>query len=171
MGFTTHFYGQEISDYGKENGYVDYRALAKSFEGVLNNNIVSHVGWENWEVENGSLEYYEYDGDRYSYNELEELKEELENEQYELDEESERYTEIEQALTEISDSMDRPEYAEVYQWFIIDYNGAEILKEWTNDIVLYNEELDMYVWGVEHFGTAWNYVLTDIELEKRGEEN
>ena len=73
MGFTTHFYGQEISDYGKEHGYVDYRALAKSFEGVLNNNIVSHVGWENWEVENGSLEYCEYDGDRYSYSELEEL--------------------------------------------------------------------------------------------------
>ena len=102
MGFTTHFYGQEISDYGKEHGYVDYRALAKSFEGVLNNNIVSHVGWENWEVENGSLEYYEYDGDRYSYSELEELKEELENEQRHVDEDSERYAEIEQALMEIS---------------------------------------------------------------------
>lgn len=170
MGFTTHFYGQEISDYGKEHGYVDYRALAKTFEGVLNNNIVAHMGWENWEVENGSMESYYYDGDKYSYDELEEIREELENEQYELDEESERYTEIEQALTEISDSMDRPEYDEIYQWYIIDNNGVEILKEWTDELVLYNSELDIYVWGVSHWGTSWDYVLTDIALDKNNEE-
>lgn len=166
MGFTTHFYGQEISDYGREHGYVDYHALAKAFEGVLNNNIVERMGWENWETENGSLEYYEYDGDSYTYDELCELREELENEQEELDEDSERYQEIEEALAEIDDAFGNPNYEEVYQWYIIDCNGVDILKEFTNDIVLYNEELDMYVWGVTHYGTSWKYVLTDIKLDK-----
>ena len=50
------------------------------------------------------------------------------------------------------------------QYFIISNNGAEILKDYTNEIVFYNEALDMYVWGVTHWGTSWDYVLTDIRL-------
>lgn len=53
------------------------------------------------------------------------------------------------------------EYAEIYQYFIIDGNGAEILQE-VGEIVFYNDALDMYVWGVTHWGTSWDYVLTDI---------
>ena len=34
----------------------------------------------------------------------------------------------------------------------------------TDEILFYNETLDMYVWGVTHCGTSWNYVLTDIKL-------
>ena len=34
-----YFYGNEISEYGLKNGYVDYRTLAKAFEGVLINDI------------------------------------------------------------------------------------------------------------------------------------
>ena len=30
----------------------------------------------------------------------------------------------------------------------------------------YLEELDMYIWCVTHWGTAWDYVLTDIPCEK-----
>lgn len=30
--FGTHFCGNEISDYGKQNGFVDYATLAKSFD-------------------------------------------------------------------------------------------------------------------------------------------
>lgn len=26
--------------------------------------------------------------------------------------------------------------------------------------------MDIYLWGITHFGTSWDYVLTDIELEK-----
>ena len=53
-----------------------------------------------------------------------------------------------------------------------DEMAATILKEWTNEIVFYNQELDMYVWGVTHYGTSWDYVLTNIELnsdEGKGE--
>lgn len=154
------FYGNEISDYGKSNGYVDYRTLAKAFDAVLNNNIVEVTGWENWETENGSLEYYEdSDGNVYDYDEAQERIEELEEKQSELDEESEEWAEIQADIDALNESY----YHEIYQYYIISDNGAEILREWTNEIVLYNEELDLYVWGVTHWGTSWDYVLTDIQ--------
>lgn len=56
-------------------------------------------------------------------------------------------------------------YADIFQFFIIDTNGAEILQELTNEIVFYNEKLDLYIWGVTHYGTSWDYVLTDIKIE------
>lgn len=110
-----YFYGNEISDYGKENHRVDYSTLAKSFNAVLNNNICKH---NYFELVNGN----------------------------DYDEENERYEDI-------------------FQYYIIDDNGAEILKNWTDEIVYYNTELDMYLWGVTHYGTSWRYVLTDIEVE------
>ena len=57
------------------------------------------------------------------------------------------------------------DYVEVYQYFIIDNSGYELLKEYTNEIIYYDDELDVYVWGVTHWGTSWTYVLTDIKLE------
>jgi hypothetical protein len=56
-------------------------------------------------------------------------------------------------------------YAEIFQFFIIDTNGAEILQELTNEIIFYNDKLDLYIWGVTHWGTSWDYVLTDIKIE------
>ena len=35
----------------------------------------------------------------------------------------------------------------------------------TDEIVLYNEKLDMYVWCVTVFGTPWEDVLTNILLK------
>lgn len=60
-------------------------------------------------------------------------------------------------------------YEDIYQYYIISSHGAEILERYTDEIVYYNEELDMYVWGVTHFGTGWDYVLTDIKLVEKGE--
>lgn len=48
--------------------------------------------------------------------------------------------------------------------YIITKYGYEILKEYTDEVVFYNENLDVYVWAVDHYGTNWKYVLTDIEL-------
>lgn len=56
------------------------------------------------------------------------------------------------------------EYTEIFQYYIVDDNGAQILQDYTDEILFYNEELDMYVWGVTHWGTSWDYVLTDIKL-------
>lgn len=53
---------------------------------------------------------------------------------------------------------------EVYQYYIISDYGFRILEDYTDEIVYYHQDLDMYVWGITHFGTSWDYVLTDIKL-------
>ncbi len=55
-------------------------------------------------------------------------------------------------------------YLDVYQYYIINGSGAQFLEDYTDELVFYNEELDMYLWGITHFGTSWDYVLTDLEL-------
>lgn len=48
--------------------------------------------------------------------------------------------------------------------YIISKRGYEFLKEYTDEIVFYNEELDIYIWGVTHWGTGWDYELTNTKL-------
>ena len=55
-------------------------------------------------------------------------------------------------------------FYDVYQYYIVTDSGARFLGEYTDELVFYNEELDMYLWGITHFGTSWDYVLTDIKL-------
>lgn len=55
-------------------------------------------------------------------------------------------------------------YYEIYQYYIISESGARFLRDYTDEIVFYNEELDLYLWGIAHFGTAWSYVLTNVRL-------
>lgn len=59
---------------------------------------------------------------------------------------------------------DEDEYYEVYQYYVISESGYQILEHFTDELVYYSEELDMFLWGVTHFGTSWDYVLTDIKL-------
>ena len=162
-----YFYGNEISEYGQEHGYVDYRTLAKAFDAVLNNDIIQktyEVGY--WEQESGFVDHTE---------EIEALQEEIDSVMYDISEmidtdesfeDSEKHLamvskteELQEKIEELEEEQDSTD--EIYQYYIVSDNGAEILKE-INEIVFYNEELDMYVWGVTHWGTSWDYVLTDI---------
>lgn len=59
---------------------------------------------------------------------------------------------------------DEDGWYEVYQYYIISNSGYAFLRDYTDEIVYYHEDLDMYVWGITHFGTSWDYVLTDIRL-------
>lgn len=58
---------------------------------------------------------------------------------------------------------------DVYQTYIISESGYQFLNRYTDEIVYYNEELDLYLWGITHFGTSWDYVLTDIKVKERDE--
>lgn len=165
-----YFYGNKISDYGIENGYVDYGTLAKSFDAVLNNDIIQktyEIGY--WEQESGMVDNTE---------EIKELQEEIDSIMYDISEmidadesfeDSEEHLAMVSKMEELQDKINELEEeqedsydTEIYQYYIVSDNGAEILKE-INEIVYYNETLDMYVWGVTHYGTAWSYVLTDIK--------
>lgn len=158
--FTTHFYGQPISEYGLKNNRVDYHALAAAMDAVMCNSIIER--FSNAELENGDFEYYEYDGERYTYSELQELLDEAE--------ELENEAEAEETIARIQEALDNPYYDEVFQYFIISDNGAEILKRETHELVWYIPELDVYVWGITHYGTSWDYVLTEIECNPESTE-
>ena len=56
------------------------------------------------------------------------------------------------------------EFIDIYQYYIIDGYGAEILQELTDEIIYYNSKLDIYLWGIDHFGTSWSYVLTNVKI-------
>lgn len=59
-------------------------------------------------------------------------------------------------------------YYDIYQYYIIDNNGVDILETNTDEIIYYLPELDIYVWGVTHFGTPWNGVNTNIKIKLEG---
>ena len=50
------------------------------------------------------------------------------------------------------------EYCDIFQWYIIDNSTAERLKRSTKELIFYSEKLDVYVLGVTHYGTSWDYV-------------
>lgn len=56
------------------------------------------------------------------------------------------------------------EYYDIYQYYIISNAGYRFLREYTDELVYYNDELDVYLWGITHFGTSWDYVLTEGKL-------
>lgn len=159
--YSNYFYGNEVSAYGREHGYVDYATLAKAFDAVMNNSIIKNtveIGY--WEQESGFIDNSE-DIERMKA-EIEELEELLELKHFRNKLEArERIEELIQTIEELEEEQDR--IPEIYQYFIVSDNGAEILERY-NEIVFYNEELDMYVWGVTHWGTSWDYVLTDIKI-------
>lgn len=60
---------------------------------------------------------------------------------------------------------------EIFQDYIITEWGYDFLREHTDEAVFYNEDLEMYIWGIQHWGTSWDYVLTDIKLIDEGTES
>lgn len=139
--YKDHWYGKKVSKYALENGFADYRTLADVVgDCVLCNAMADRFG--------NTLEWVS--GEMYSYYDINNGYEEITREEAEERE----WEDVEQ------------EVIDVYQWYIISDRGAELLKRETDEIVLYDEELDVYVWAVTHYGTSWDYVLTSIELEE-----
>lgn len=50
--------------------------------------------------------------------------------------------------------------------YIISEYGYSFLAEHTDELVFYNETLDVYIWAVTHYGTSWDYVLTNVKLKE-----
>lgn len=170
--YGTTFCGNEASDYAKEQGYLDYATFAKAFDAVMNNNIMENtceVGF--WEQENGIIDNSE---------EVDALKEEITDIENRLefltDEEieetqmlQEEIGSIQEQIEELEEEQERLYNQEIFQYYIVSDQGAEMIKQYTEDPLFYNETLDMYVWGITHYGTAWSYVLTDVKLNCKEE--
>lgn len=163
-----YFFGNKISEYGIENGYVDYSTLAKSFNCVLNNDIMQVLEAKGFyfDLVNGDSVYYELNGNRYTEEEKEEKINEISDKIEELEElDTEEKEEEIKELYYMQEELEEEHYDDIYQYYIISENGYRILSEYTNEIVYYNEELDIYIWGITHYGTSWDYVLTDIKID------
>ena len=168
--FGSYFCGNKISDYGLEHGFVDYATLAKSFDAVLNNDIMATLENQGFyfELENGFVDNSEeIDELRDQIADLEDLitadsTEEQDNAT------SEKIAELEDRIAELEEEQDGQ--GEIFQYFIISSQGAEILESYTNELVFYNSDLDIYIWGVTHWGTSWSNVLTDIKCNVESEK-
>jgi cell division protein FtsB len=164
-----------VSQYGQENGYVDYRTLAKAFDAVLQNDIIEKTNgvigfWEQIsgfvdnseeiaELEN-QIDFYNEQIDCLSENASEKVESYLVTELAKIED---KIREIEEEIEDLKD--EQYDTKECFQYYIVSENGAGILRE-CEEIVFYNYDLDMYVWGVTHGGTSWDYVLTNIKIEK-----
>ena len=164
-----YFCGKELREYELKEGYISYRTLASTFDAVLCNEIITKT-WGvvgEWEQENGDKD-----------EDIKEKIEELEDKQFIRDEktgkyiDSPDYDELQEQIEELQEQIEELEdfKPEIFQYFIITDEGANILKAYTNEIVYYNSDLDIYVWGVTHFGTSWDYVNTSIKIELENEE-
>lgn len=113
-----YYYGQKISEYGIEEGFVDYETLSKVVGDAVSCDAMAN-----------------------------------------------RYGET---LHEVSGNMfdEEGNFIDVFQWYIISDYGAEFLIDKTDEIVLYDKELKIYVWGITHYGTHWSNVLTNIKISE-----
>lgn len=107
-------FGYEVSAYGKEKGYLDYRTLANMLEDLVPNNYIREATMADWKIVSGSFK------------------------------------------------------ETVMQDFIITKFGYEMLKKYTDELVFYNEKLDLYIWAATRLDHGWAYVLTDIKLREVG---
>ena len=103
-------FGQKVSKYGLEHGYLDYYTMSKIVGSCILNNTIMDRTRDDWELVNGEP------------------------------------------------------YSAVYQDFIISPEGYEFLKEFTDEIVYYNDYLNVYIWCIDHYGTSWDHVLTNLKL-------
>lgn len=172
---SNYFCGNKVSEYGLKYGRVDYATLAKAFDAVLCNDITklfyNTIGGEYVEPEqvNGFIDNTD------EIDALQEQMDEILDEYRETDDEQrervlqEQMDEIQSKIDALQEEMDNP--PEIFQYFIISDAGAGLLQSCTDEILYYLPALDIYVWGVTHYGTSWDYVLTDIIIEKDGGEN
>ena len=183
--YSKKWMGETVSEYGIENGYIDYRCLAhvvgdivlcnditKLFYGTINGEYIEPEQVNGYidnsetiefkqeqieELENTLSTLLEIDPDERSTEELSHilyLHSEIET--------------IQEQIEELEREQDKQ--PEIYQYYIICDNGADFLQRYTNEIIYYIETLDIYVWGITHFGTSWDYVLTDIKIENESED-
>ena len=170
-----YFCGNEISAYGLEHGYLDYRTLSKAFDAVMVNDITKlfyeRIGSEYNEAEqvNGYIDNSDYIESKQE--QIEALEETRDNSDdiTQINYISEQIEALEEQIEELEREQD--EQREIYQYFIVSDSGADLIQEYTNDPLFYLPALDCYVWGVTHWGTSWDYVLTDCKLELEESNN
>ena len=185
-----YYYGAAVSEEGIKYGKVDYKAFASAFPHILNNEIVANV--DDIEPIMGDPAHHEDSkGNVYKWDEWEDRQIELDKLRANCLAELDKYEKLAEqtmdpterrcfeakinALTKtIEDctedifALDEEHPNEVFQWYIVPAQALDHLND-ADEIVWYSPTLNLYIWGVTHYGTAWEYVLTDIPCKVREE--
>ena len=131
---------EDMGDYEKQQGYASYRTIIQRYIGdiVLCNEIINvdDSVYDNL-LDEENIKYYNEHGEEITEGE---------------------YYEDDNAYTETEDH-------EIFQWYLCH------LTEWEKEqlqamgiILSYSNLLDCDVLCVDHWGTSWDYVLTDVKL-------
>ena len=136
---------EKMGEYEKEKGFASYRTIIERFAGdiVLCNNIIDVDNSVYDNMKNGC---YYWDNIKDDYTTEEEYNNDKEN----------------------NISM---EYKEIYQYYLCnltEYEEQQLLN--AGCILSYSDLLECDVLCVDHFGTSWDYVLTDVKLFDTYEE-
>ena len=67
----------------------------------------------------------------------------------------------------VAGDFDYEDDVEIYQYYLFNCSDYDLerIKEDTDLLVFYSEKLDLYVLGVTHFGTSWDYVFCDCKYK------
>lgn len=150
--YASSYAKEQAEKYGTKR--LDYSGLAELVgDMILCNNIpeVDNTIWEN--IHCGSLTYISDDAE----DDYKDYVKECEAN----GEEADSYE------TWLDDNRDEYErYTDIFQYYLI---RDPYWLEKAGELVLYSDLLDCYVWCVDHWGTAWDYVLSNLCVEE-GEE-
>ena len=130
-----------LNDYERERGYVSWSTMmtARKTDLVLFNELVK-------------LD---------SFYDMQPFCEDLLQEKYDS-----YLSELDPDERELEDIYDyQLDHLDAFQYYAISLPTARILTDF-NIITFYNDELDLYILPVNHYGTGWDYVLTDIKIER-----
>lgn len=132
----------DLSDYERQNNRISYARLCdRVFNSmILCNNILQVDECIADNLECGDFyDYKDEDGNYYT------------REEYEADKDGKIF----------EDARD------FYQYFIVSlaFSDVDYIRDHFGDelTLLYSDKLDNYILCVDHWGTSWDYVLTDLE--------
>lgn len=157
-----YFHGTEISSYGLKEGFFDYYSAAEIAKAEFIDIHSEEYEDACWELYNGEdCYYYDSDGHTYDYEccleRIEELKDMIANASEGQD------------ISKWEDDIDSLTYncetIGICDYMKITEEAAHFMKESGSDeIVYYSKELDMYIWGITHYGISWRLMLTSIPI-------
>lgn len=153
--YASSYAKEQAEKYGTKR--LDYRGLAELVgDMILCNNIpqVDNCLFDN--IHCGNFEYFDEDSAEYDYDDYIANYEDSDD-----DGEPMTYKEWFE-----ENKYDYEKQVDIFQYYLV---RDPYWLEQAGELVLYSDLLDCYVWCIDHWGTAWDYVLSNLCVEE-GEE-
>lgn len=73
-------------------------------------------------------------------------------------EEFEENEELQEEFNDYEEYISNCDCYDIFQWYIIDESSARVLIDLTDEIIFYDDELEIFAWGITHYGSSWSIV-------------